>query len=162
MSVAFAFAFTFTFAAQVAHADPPLGESSVGVTRWARPELEVTPIVRAGRRGPYAAGWQAWFDGMPIDHARFYELVDRPDLARARIVRPTFGVLAIVGGIAAGVLGAHWASDNRSRGVPTYLAGVVSAFAGTYLVVTTDAVSASEAADLAASHSWSLRFAGRF
>jgi hypothetical protein len=148
----------------IADPDRPLGMSSRGITRWNDPDLEVTPSYTL-YKGHVWIAWDASVDGVPIDHARFYELVGRPDLERRKVVRRSLGVVAVVAGAAVSALGAHWFLDGRvAAGVPVVFAGALGAMTSTiFLVAEADTVSAAEAQQLVDnSRRFSLGLGGRF
>lgn len=145
----------------------PLGESTKGPGRpWWNDSspLSVTPELVADRRGHvFVDDWQAAVDGVPIDHDRFYELADRPDLARRRLVRRGVGALAIVGGIAAGSFGAAKVVGGHVYGLALLGGGYATALAGAYVELTPDPISASDAQQLADSYrGMSIGYGGRF
>jgi hypothetical protein len=137
--------------ASAARADPgELGRSSRGRPSWDDHLLAVTPIWGHGRGGAYISGWAAGADGKPIDHARFYELVGHPELAREIVVRRTLGVAAILAGTVLGVIGLRDLRRDREIGGALYGAGIATSFTGVYVALTADPISADQAAQLAA------------
>ncbi len=133
-------------AASSAHAEPELGRSTRGRAYWDEPSLQVTPILATSRHGhTFEYDWQASADGVVIDHDRFYELVGRPDLARAAKLRRVLGIAALVGGAAVAALGAYEVLDGHGWGLLPYFGGFGGALAGAYLVLSPDPTSASEA-----------------
>lgn len=147
-------------------ADPerPLGMSSRGITRWPGPVIEVTPTYYVVR-GRLFSTWDATIDGSAIDHARFYELVDGPDLVRRTTVRRVLGAGAAAAGVAVSVLGGHFALHNDlGVGLPLLFGGFLGAtFSTVFLVLGADSVSAPEAQQLVDNtRRFSLGLGGRF
>jgi hypothetical protein len=141
----------------IAFADVPLGGNET-------PGLTVTPIWAVNRSGrSFAYDWEASLDGVEIDHARFYELVGRPDLSRTITVRRSLGVLALAGGVAAGALGMDTFIRGHGYGVGILAGGVLTSYVGLYFVITSDPVSAYEAKQLVENRRGVvLGYAGRF
>jgi hypothetical protein len=140
------------FVPVVAHADPlfELGQSDKGGRRGVRDaQLELIPVV--GRHGGGVAGWEASYNGMPVDHEEAYELMGRPDLARAYELREQIGAVAILGGIAMAV-GAGFTFRHHEAVTYALLGGaVVSANVGAYFFTDPDPVSPYEAQQLVVS-----------
>jgi hypothetical protein len=149
--------------ASAARADPgELGASSRGRAWWDDRVLAVTPIKGHSRGGSYIAGWAAGADGRPIDHARFYELVGHPELARAIAVRRTLGVAAMLAGGVLGVVGARDMARDHGIGAALYGAGLATSFTGIYVALTADPISADQAQQLADDTSVVIGARGRF
>jgi hypothetical protein len=151
----------------IAAADPslPLGESSRGRAWWDESSsLTVTPIWAVNRAGhSFVYEWEASLGGVSIDHARFYELVGRPDLSRTMTLRRGLGALALAGGITAGALGMDYFIRGHDPGIALLAGGVLTSYVGLYFVLTPDPVSATEAKQLVDSHRGvAVGFAGRF
>ncbi len=153
-------------ASHSAAAEPPLGQSSrMGRAWWDDASgLVVTPVWVADRHGhPFVYDWDVTLGSVEIDRDRFYELVGRPDLVRAERLRIGLGALAIVGGIAAGALGAKLVvNDGHMAGLALLGGGAAAAVTGAYLVLTPDPISASEAQQLASDRTVLVGYGGRF
>ena len=152
--------------ASTVRADPELGTSTRGVTRWSSSGLEVTPVFAQwrGRGRVFVYQWDATLDGVDVDHARFYELVGRPDLARRITYRRLAGALTIAAGLATMGLGVDLlAHGHPGWAAPAWLGGGVIGFAGAYVEIEADPTSASEAQELAAEHGhFMLGYGGKF
>jgi hypothetical protein len=159
-------ALVLVLASHSAAAEPPLGQSSrMGRAWWDDSSaLVVTPVWVADRHGhPFVYDWEVTLGSVEIDHDRFYELVGRPDLVRAAQLRIGLGALAIVGGIAAGVLGTKLVvADGHMAGLALLGGGMASVFTGAYLVLEPDPISASEAQQLASDRAVLVGYGGSF
>jgi hypothetical protein len=134
-------------AAGIAHAEPELGRSTRGRAPWDEPWLTVTPILASSRHGgTFEYDWQAFSDGVAIDHDRFYELVGRSDLSRRVEMRRALGIAAIVGGAALTVFGGYeLVKKGQPLGLLPYFGGFGGGLVGAYFMLSPDPTSSDQA-----------------
>jgi hypothetical protein len=150
-------------------ADPELGRSTRGGSRYTRSaDLRVIPIYGRNHRGiTPLVGWQAIYDGAEIDHARFYRLVGRDDLASSYALHRDLGIAAIIAGVLAAGIGFGLAVDrsHRTLGLGMLGGGLAVSFAGVAGWATRDGAEPADAQELADyynGHKYELSVGGAF